>query len=142
MATAPTPILDLDTLTPPPSVRIDGHDYVLKVLDGLTLLEHNRLQQVQPRLSVLLDLAVPSEGELRELAVLLDAVCRLVLEAPDEVQRRLNDPQRMAVVLAFFGLLPRLGRLTRAVTGLPETPPPSTGGKPSRGSSRSTGARR
>lgn len=130
------PILDLATLADRPTVAIDGIAYRLRSPDDFSILEHQRhVVQVQ-RFSELLNLPAPTDDEGAELAQLLDAYCRRVLEAPPDVQGKLTDGQRLRIVSVFAQLL-GLSGLTPGATARPTA---TTGVTSSPGSPASTEA--
>lgn len=92
------PILDLDKLTDRPTVIIDGQEYWLLTLDIMPPLDAHHFSQMHERASALLagDRQL-SEPEEAELAALPNRLCRLVLEAPEDVHARLDDRKRMLI---------------------------------------------
>lgn len=152
MATKPQttpirPVLNLDTQSPPEHVTIDGVGYDLRAAGDLSIQQTVRLMQLTPRHDDLIARqATLTEDEFTELGALLKRIVPLILEAPDDVHARLNENQRLQIVVAFTGLSRRLLDAPRATNGatMETTAParPSRGTSTSRGSSGSTGARR
>jgi hypothetical protein len=92
------PILNLDSLVDRPTVVINDKEYWLLTLDILPPLDAHRLQFMTQRVAELLGQATPlSEDEERELKTLPDRMCRMVLDAPDDVHQALTDPKRMLI---------------------------------------------
>ncbi len=142
MASSKTPVLSLDTLDERPLVRIGNDVYELTPPDGLTILGYRRMSQFMPRLEELLEKTEPNDAEDLELQECFDKLCRVVLQAPDEVLDNLTALQRVLIYQAFLKLphaaLQRVGALmnrsrtaTKAAT---TTRPISTGSRSRRGS--------
>lgn len=134
-----TPLLDFSTLVDQAHVRIDGTLYPLRHRDALSLLQAKRLERQAPRVGALLQQDDLTEAEAAEASTLLAAICRAVLDAPEDVHQRLTDMTRLEVMHAFM----QLRMTTRAqVGGAPAATSPtrSTGAKRSRASSGSTAA--
>lgn len=138
----PPPVLNLDTLLPSATVRIDGIKHELRSADQLSLLELRRFEQLRRQMNLLLakdELSAEDEAHVSRLA---DQQCRIVLGAPADVHARLTDVQRMHVISAFLELPGRTRQGTAANPTAAARPARSTGAKPSRSSSASTTARR
>lgn len=142
--TSPIPkaLFSLDTTTPPACITVNGQPYDLLRGDQLSIAQYHEAMRLIPRYDALMQAESLDEAQSEELAQVLVRLCRLVLLAPDEVQIRLNDNQRLQVVLAFTALsLLTPGPRARATT----TAPPvrrSTGASRSRASAGSTRAPR
>jgi hypothetical protein len=123
-ATALTPpLLDLSTLATPPTIVIDNVAYPLALPDNLALLDYKRLSVILPVLETLWAKAATSPtaltaAEERDLGNCFRGVCRIVLGAPEAVQVKLSDMQRVAIYQAFLklplGTLQRVGALMRS----------------------------
>jgi hypothetical protein len=128
MATSPTEhLLDLDTLAPPASVRIDGQTYVLLSPDALCALDVRRLQNFIPQLEARWgkpDDQLTDEDKT-EVSRIIDAICRIVLQAPQEVHAKLTDVHRTAVYYSFLGLPSVTLQQVAVFMGL-GAPPPAT----------------
>jgi len=134
------PLLNLDTFTEHPSVKIDGVLYGLSPLDALSVFAFQRVRKVAPQIGRLLKKEI-TEDESSELETLLVEMCQILLDAPPEVRAKLTVLQQLSVYTAFL-MLPR-PTLLRAVGGQLGTEETSPSGAPSRrGSHGSTGARR
>jgi hypothetical protein len=96
-------LFDLTETAAPPVVRIDGVSYPLRRSGDLTLHICFELQQLRPRIDVLLQ-AAESGGD-RELASLLARVCQHALLAPAPVREGLPDGHRLRIAEAFFAAL-------------------------------------
>lgn len=92
-----TPILDLDSLVDRPTVVIGGNEYWLITLDIMPPLDTHRLQRGMQRVAALLSQAELTDDEQKELEVLPDTLCRLVLDAPDSVHKPLSNRTRMLI---------------------------------------------
>lgn len=135
----PPPMLDLVTTRVRPTVRIDQMLYDLRTIEDLTLEWMRWLERHSGRIHELLEARELGPAEGLELSALVDRVCRIALVAPDAVQDRLSDLQRVLVAQAFTERLPR----SLARTSAPATEAsPSTGTRRSRVSNASTAARR
>jgi hypothetical protein len=133
----PTPTLTLTTLVTGQPVRIDGRLYQIRHLDSLSLRQGLELETLTPRLGALMRKAKSlTTHEDAELEQKLDTFCRLVLDAPDPVQRKLRTLQRLQICRAFLALRPtdrgRTGAKAKPTTHRP------IGAKSSRGSRAST----
>lgn len=131
----PEPVLTLSTIdTAGVPIQIDGRRYQTRHPDALSLRAIKQLERLAPRLGGLLQQDDLSEAEELELSTGLAEVCRLVLDAPDEVIARLTDQQRVRVMEAFMALR------------MPSSPPPAPGAdtrvaRPSRGRPSSRASR-
>ena len=98
-----TPLLNLDTLTERYVVTVDGKSYELRNPGELSLTAYHNLGKKSDELSKLLD--VPdgefTDEQVAELDRTLDYLCRAVLEAPDEVHKRLKDLHKLQVIQTF-----------------------------------------
>lgn len=95
------PLLDLDTLAARATVTIDGSEYELRNAGELSLLEFHRFARKAEEVDGILAKDDDGEELALRLTELLDELCRLILEAPDEVHRRLKDVLRLRIVQAF-----------------------------------------
>lgn len=128
------PLLDLDTLTRRPTVRIDGQPYDLRTLDDFSLVEGHRHWRESERLSDLVHrVATLTADEESDAEQLIEAYCRRMVVAPPTVLDRLTPGQRVQIV-ATFALLPRTRRPT---TGAPLGPVDTGGTRQSTGASTS-----
>ena len=120
------PLLSLDTLVERRYVKIDGGDYELLSPKELGLIEYHRIGRQVGRVEDLVNKTEDlSEDDNRALHSTLDSLCRLILLAPDEVQKRLGDHHRIGLVFAFSGLLATA--VKGAVPGAEAVAAPSTG---------------
>lgn len=144
--TAAVPLLQLTTLVDRPSVEIDGVKYALLMPDTLSLLDYQRLSLRVPRLEELWTQAVGetplTEAQETELREAFQEVCGIILRAPEAVQAKLTDLQRVQIYQSFLALpsatLRRMGAIQQARTAL--TPAGSIGATSSPASSVSTRA--
>src|SRR5688572_29891931 len=97
------PVLDLDDLTANfPQVVIDGRSYALRGAYDLAPLEVHRYRRMAVRLDELTAKLDLSDSETVELEGLPDQICHAILLAPDDVQAKLKDWQRMKVIAVFW----------------------------------------
>lgn len=82
-------------------VRIDDIPYSLRTANDLTLSMYKTLERISPRIGGLLLLDTLSTEEEQELSRLLDQAARLALDAPEDVQVRLGDMNRINVFRVF-----------------------------------------
>jgi hypothetical protein len=136
MATAP--VLDLTTLVTPIHVRIDGTLYELRRPGTLSLEALAQVDLLRPKV-VELQARLPADSAvvLDALEGLLVGLCALVLVAPADVQARLSDEQRIAILQAFQTLPASHPPTTEAPPARRARP---TGGRSSRVSRASMGA--
>jgi hypothetical protein len=134
---ADTPILDIATITAPAAfLKINRVRYFFRSVDALSLKQIAILKRDGPRLGNLLIRAEElTDDESTETSHLLDAFCMIVLDAPADVQAKLHDQQRVAIVEAFTKLWP-----TPTLASAPTTRANRTGAKRSLGSNASTAA--
>lgn len=138
----PKALFSLDTITPPACITVNGQPYDLLRGDQLSIAQYHEAMRLIPRYDALMQAESLDEAQSDELAQVLVRLCRIVLQAPDDVQTRLSDNQRLQVVLAFTALsLLTPGPRARATTTAPGARR-STGASRSRGSSASTPAPR
>jgi hypothetical protein len=138
-------LLDLLTTQTRPVAKIDGREYDIRTSNDLTLFAYKRFQKLSPLVGELLlkDDMTAEDGDV--LTRHLDEACRLILDAPDEVQKRLGDVNRLTIFGVFTDLLtPSLTR-TRASSEASSEPgttssPGSPGSTPA--PARSNGARK
>lgn len=141
MASSKTPILDLTTDDPRPTIAIDKIAYPIRTGGDLTLEQYRYLERVMPRAGVLLDLDKLSGKEGSELEALLETLTPIALEAPAAVLKKLRPLQHLMIFQTFMTLsTPGLEAATRALQTAQNAP--SSGTKPSPGSSGSTAGRR
>jgi hypothetical protein len=93
-----TPILDLDTLANRPVVIFEEREYWLRTPEILPPLKSYTLKKTIDRLAELETQKDLSDDEQKELQHIPDRLCRLVLDAPDEVHAKLSDDLRTLVV--------------------------------------------
>jgi hypothetical protein len=141
------PVLTLDSLIDRPVVVINGSEYELMTRGGLPPLDVARLAKYSRRVEALIEKSQTEDlkaTEEKELEVLPDKICRLILMAPDAVQKKLTDKQRMDITATFLTAPWWMGRNT-APTETPTTTPSApngTGEKSSPASSPATAATR
>jgi len=102
-------ILNLDSLVDRPVVLIDGKEYELVTHDTLTPLDAHRVTSMHKRIGVILGKSEQSDltaDEEKELETLPARICRVVLEAPDDIQAALTDKQRTMIIDVFWRMLP------------------------------------
>lgn len=97
-----TRILTLDTLAARPTISIDGVDYAMQTADDFGLADIARMQRMQNDLNGVLNRDDLTDSEIARLAGLLAELTALVLPGlPAEVDARLKDGQRLAIIRAF-----------------------------------------
>jgi len=98
-------ILELATLTERSTITVDGKAYDLINPEELSIVDTHRVGKWGARVQELYaDLGNRGEDEIKELASLLDRLCRLLWLAPAEVHDHLTDTQRLSVVTVFIAL--------------------------------------
>jgi len=103
MTTTARVVLDLDHPRPnTPFIKIDGVDFTMLEAHLLPPLKSHRMLSYSRRLDVLVTKDTLTDEDQAELEGLPEKMCRLVLQAPDEVHAKLNDEQRMAIVSSFL----------------------------------------
>ncbi|MGE3175921.1 MAG: hypothetical protein AB7O32_00510 [Vicinamibacterales bacterium] len=140
----PKPLFDLDTVTPRACITVNGQPYDLLTIDQVSIAAFHQLQRLCPRYDALMQKPDLDDDESLELSGLLIRIVRLVLEAPEDVQARLTDNQRLQIVLAFTRLSRTPLNPARATTRSTRmtSAAPSIGAKRYRGSAASTRVRR
>jgi hypothetical protein len=101
----PTPLLNLDTLTTRPIIRIDGAPYEMRVPEELSIVDYHRLSRQGQRLDGLMSAPTLRPEEEQELATILDKLCHTILEAPEATHAKLGDIHRLAIARTFTPLL-------------------------------------
>lgn len=105
MAETQEPLLSLQTFCEHKQVAIDGTLYNLVNPGELSILDYHRISKRGQRAQELMDKnAELTDAEVRELTELLDSLCRMILDAPDELHGRLRDTHRLQVVTVFCDL--------------------------------------
>jgi hypothetical protein len=104
MANMTEPVLSLDTLVDRKGIRIDGETYGLRNPGELSAVEYHSVFQKGSRFDILQMKPEVSEEEGAEMGRLLDFICRVILDAPDEVHRKLSDTHRLYVMKLFTQL--------------------------------------
>lgn len=104
MAQSHKPLLNLSTLTERYVVRIDGKAYELRAMPRFSVTQYLDFPKLTARMGQLWAQKTRTEVEDEELAAVLDALCRIVLDAPDAVREQLTDVQRMQVCEVFINL--------------------------------------
>ena len=133
------PAFSFSTLHTGTPITIDGKPYQIRHPDSLSLGTLKRLELLAPRVGLLLQRDDLTPSDEQELSELLSTLCALMLDAPAEVEARLSDTQRVAILEAFT----QLRSLALATGGAMRPARTVRGGKrSSRGSSGSTAARR
>lgn len=138
---AAAPLLDLTVALDRPCVRVNGVNYQIRTATDLTIGEYQHLSFVAPQLSALLAKKDASKEEDAERSRMLDDLCRLAVNAPDEVHDSLGDVNRMKVFSTFTSLLFPSAVRARAER-VAVTARAKAGSGSSRGSRGSTAARR
>lgn len=128
-------ILNLDSLIDRPVVVIKGAEYWLLTPDIMPPLDTHRVQQMFKRVSTLVDKPELTEEEQQELKALPDSMCRIVLQAADDVHAGLTDSERMLTVETALTTFRSGQRMTppSAAAPAPVAESPSTGANGSRG---------
>lgn len=100
------PLIDLDTMTESLSlVTINGTKYPIRPKDLLSLREQKLCIRLGNRFDELFERQAPlTDEEEAEMVGALDQLTRMVLTAPDEIHRALNDFQRRVIVETFTQL--------------------------------------
>jgi hypothetical protein len=127
MADRTVPVLNLDSLIDRPVVIIDGHEYQLLTQAILPPIDVHRLAKFSRRIEVLTQQEDLTAAEEAELTALPDRICRLLLEAPNEVHAKLTDTKRMEIAATFLTapwMMPPTPRRDDLAT--PSIPPAST----------------
>jgi hypothetical protein len=83
-------------------VTIDQHSYQFLHPTHVTPLERHRLVKLQRRGDELAQKADLTEEERAELESIPDQMVQIVVKAPDEIHKKLNDEQRMQILAAFM----------------------------------------
>lgn len=122
-------LLDLDPLVERPFIRFGGAEYDVRTPEEFGLLDYQRLKRNGQRLIDLFHREQLTPDEEKELAGMLDRICRDVLIADDDVHARLSDGQRIKIISAFMGLRPAPPQAAGAETN----PTTSTGASSSPG---------
>lgn len=141
-------LINLDTFSLPLTmVTIDGTPYPVRPKDLLSIAEQKRSTHYDDRFRFLFEkpgLATPEEEA--EMAFCLDAITKIILEAPAELHAQLNDYQRRVVIDVFLHLpIQTLRVLGAAVTAMEGVSglldgAPTIGEKSSRNSAATTAA--
>ena len=122
-----TPLLNLDTFAERHVVTVDGEQYELRNPGELSLVAYYRLGKKGDELNALLEVAELTDDQVKSLDRTLDELCRMVLDAPDDVHRRLKDLHKLQVVTAFNELPESKGMAALAAGAkderAPESPP-------------------
>ena len=130
------PLLTLTTLTEYPTVEIDGVPYALRPADALPASSYQALQTQGDRFDALWKVPQRTAEETTELETVLDAICRLMLQAPVDVHDKLTDVQRLRICQAFLEL-PHEGLQSMRQPAILK---PTTGARSPHGSNASTAA--
>lgn len=125
---AQEPLLNLDTLMSRTDVvRVDGVDHPLRNPAELSVFDYHDLHKKWQRATKVMAAIQTEEGPSDEDVVLaqgdIDATCRLILLAPDEVHKKLTDEMRILVVRAFFALRREQPQLAAAASPAPPVRP-------------------
>ncbi len=117
------PLLTLDTLIDRPVVVIAGKEYLLITNAMLPPLAAHRIQRLSMRIDELLKQDALTKEQEDELDGIPNQMCRIILEAPDAVQKKLTDRQRMDIIGTFV-MAPMLmpGMVERLKTPIPVDP--------------------
>ena len=110
---APQPLLDLDTLSKRPFIRIDGKHYDLRSPGELDILTFHTIATKARAVDRLFAGHDSADGGLEDLdeesirlvADALDAVCGAIfVDIPEDVYRRLSETQKLRVMTVFSEL--------------------------------------
>jgi hypothetical protein len=124
-------LLDLDTITERPVIRIDGATYQIRSPGELSVVESHRFGRWGQRIDALTN-ADGEEAEA-ELNALVDKVSRgILVDVPDDVFAKLSGAHRWAIIDLFTGLLLReklkvAGAMTAAAGEVPDWMKDQTG---------------
>ena len=152
------PLLDFTTLAPDrPTVRIDGIEYELALLDDFGIREQARLAgllrqaaaleteveampALEPTGNAATDAALATLGPLSDdqaerVAAFIDQVVGVILHAPAEVRARLSEPQKRLIIVTF---MPTVQRPAAPNQAMPAKPSRSTSAASRRNSRRPT----
>jgi hypothetical protein len=113
MASTQSLVLDLDTLTDRPVVRINQKDYRLWSIDLLPPIENHRIRKLMKRNDEHATKDDQTKAEEAELKTIFDQITRVVLDAPDAIHKKLTDKQRAEVIRTFQ--MPSLDLLTKVL---------------------------
>ena len=102
--TKQAPLLTLDTLVDRRTVVIDGTPYDLLNAGEMSILDYHRIGKMGAKVEEMMNADDLDEAQVVILKKTLDALCRALLVAPDEVHVKLSDNHRLAVVGVFTDL--------------------------------------
>ncbi len=94
-------LLEITTEIQRCSVTIDGQSYEVISVDELAIADYHRFGRKGLRIDFLMGKDTPTDEELAEVSKILDELCRAVLQAPDEVHRKLTEGHRLSLVKVF-----------------------------------------
>ncbi len=97
------PVLHLDSLSDRPTVALGDQEYELLTPDILPPIASHRLKKLGKRLETLQAKDDLTKVEEKELEALPIAMCKLLLDAPEQFVDDLSPLQRMKVLESFLG---------------------------------------
>lgn len=108
MATVPTPVLDLTTVTERRIIAIDGHRYEMRDPSEVTIEQQVYLERAMPKLGALLiDIGAGSTNKHvhAEAEQMLQRICELaIVDAPPRVLKALKIQHRISICHVFLKL--------------------------------------
>lgn len=126
------PILNLDSLIDRPVITLGEKEYWLLTPDILPPLQRHQFARDSARADALADKQDLTEEERQELAAIPNTLCRLVLDAPEDVHAGLSDAQRMLIAATAYTTFHNGLRM-----GLPTPAAPTSPASPSSGETSS-----
>lgn len=118
-------VLDLDTLIDRPVVVIDQKEYRLWTSDLLPPLDNHRVRKLLKRNDELALKEELTKAEEKELSTIFGEIVRIVLDAPEAVQKKLVDKQRAEIIRTFqmpsLDLLMKVLAAAQATQGTSQT---------------------
>lgn len=117
---ADEPLLNLETLTERPKIRIDGKDYEMLNADEISVVDLYRVQKLGKRIyqHSFSDEDDDEEGarKLEEMSRAATELLQIIMpDLPTDVERKLTDRHRMEILNTFTRLsLPNLPTAARA----------------------------
>lgn len=116
------PILDLDTLTDRLTIILNGKEHWLITPDIMPVLDNRRFLKSAQRQDELASKDDLTAEEQEELARIPRELCRLVLDAPDDVLEAMTDRQRMLVIATAYSTFRNGLQMMAPAPAAPERP--------------------
>ena len=134
------PILDLDAFEAGPLVQFEGKQYAMRPPASLPIFTLHRFERLRVKwfdLWATMDKQDLTPDEEKEFTGTLDQICRIILDAPDDVHARLGDVRRLEIAWTFYMLPYPTRRGAGAMIAVETTTAPQTGASSYPGSSDS-----